>query len=347
MTALEAALKIGDAESLAATVQSVAEDLEIKLEHCTKSGGRLGGSVIVRVRTLQGSDGEQELAGVLHAESLRSGHQRQPRSVSSVEQSDRRSARPGQIRHVGAGSGNRAARRTDRRQGWRGKEGAAPGSSRSRRTAAMTNGARLLGRHRRMWLAVAAVLLAAIAAALAPPPAALADAEAGGRWTFAALASAAIVALAILPFIVWRSAARPQIWVAVAVAALALGVGSFSAGGYAQRACTARYADKPVIIGTDLTPLGAAYKQANPELSSDDLLFDAAGVPERIWTPAFDRPLQSVHQQHLFPVDSVPRRLPAGNRSGRADRDAGSGSLGRARAASAEIGTCRRVTTSS
>jgi ankyrin repeat protein len=52
--ALEAALKIGDAETLAATVEAVAEDLEIKLEHCVKSGGRLGGSVVVRVRTLQG-----------------------------------------------------------------------------------------------------------------------------------------------------------------------------------------------------------------------------------------------------------------------------------------------------
>src|SRR5438046_2248180 len=98
----------------------------------------------------------------------------------------------------------------------------------------MTNGARRLGRHKRVWLAVAAVLLAAIAAALAPSPAAAVEAEAGARWSFAALASAAIVALAILPFVVWHSAARPKIWMAVAVAALALGVGSFSAGGYAQ-----------------------------------------------------------------------------------------------------------------
>ena len=150
----------------------------------------------------------------------------------------------------------------------------------------MTSGARLLGRHGRMWLAVAAVLLAGIAAALAPPPAAGAVAEGEQRWTFAALASAAIVALAILPFLIWRAAARPTVWIAVAVAALALGLGSFSAGGYAQRACTARYADKPVIIGMDLTTLGAAYRQANPALSSDDLLFDAAGVPERIWTRA-------------------------------------------------------------
>jgi hypothetical protein len=148
----------------------------------------------------------------------------------------------------------------------------------------MTDGARLLDRHRQTWLAVAAVLFAGIAAALTPPPAAVAPAEAGGRWAFPVLASAAIVTLAILPFMVLRSTAQPKIWVATALAALMLGVGTFLAGGYALRACTARYADKSVIIGTDLTPLGAAYKQANPELSSDELLFDAAGVPETVWT---------------------------------------------------------------
>jgi ankyrin repeat protein len=55
-SALEAALRTGDATSLAATVQALAEDLEIKLEHCTRSGGKLGGAVTVRVRTLHGSD---------------------------------------------------------------------------------------------------------------------------------------------------------------------------------------------------------------------------------------------------------------------------------------------------
>jgi len=150
----------------------------------------------------------------------------------------------------------------------------------------MTSGARLLGRHRRGWLAVAAVLLAGIAAAVTPPPAASAEPGGGGPWAYAALASAAIVTLAILPFLVWHGAARPRIWVAAAVAALVLGVGSFTAGGYAQRACTARYGNRAVVIGTDLTPLGADYRQANPALSNDDLLFDAAGVPGRIWTPA-------------------------------------------------------------
>ena len=148
----------------------------------------------------------------------------------------------------------------------------------------MIDGAGLLRGHRRTWLAGAAVVLAGVAAALAPQPA-VAD-GAASRSTFAALASAAIVALAMLPFAVWRSGARPRVWMVMAVVALALGVGSFSAGGYAQRACIARYAGTPVIIGTELTPLGATYTQANPDLSSDELLFDAAGVAERIWTRA-------------------------------------------------------------
>jgi hypothetical protein len=56
LNALETALRVGDPESLAATVQALAEDLEIKLEHCTRSGGKLGGAVTVRVRTLHGVD---------------------------------------------------------------------------------------------------------------------------------------------------------------------------------------------------------------------------------------------------------------------------------------------------
>jgi ankyrin repeat protein len=42
-----------DAAATAATLVAIAEDLEAKLEHCTRSGGALGGSVTVRVRTIQ------------------------------------------------------------------------------------------------------------------------------------------------------------------------------------------------------------------------------------------------------------------------------------------------------
>ena len=53
---LEAALNAGNPDRLAATLQAIADDLEIKLEHCTGSGGKLGGSVVVRVRSVRGND---------------------------------------------------------------------------------------------------------------------------------------------------------------------------------------------------------------------------------------------------------------------------------------------------
>ena len=147
----------------------------------------------------------------------------------------------------------------------------------------MTSGARPFGRHRRIWLAAMAVVVAAAAGAGVPQPPSLAGA-ASAPWAFAALASAAIVTLAILPFLVWPAAARPSAWVALATGSLALGLAAFWFGGYAQRACTARYGNRSVIIGTELTPLGRDYRTANPELSTEDLLFDAAGAPERLWT---------------------------------------------------------------
>jgi hypothetical protein len=136
--------------------------------------------------------------------------------------------------------------------------------------------------HRRTPLVVAGVLFAAVAAVLLPPPAALAD-SGDARW-IVALLSAAIVAFAVLPLLVWRSVARPGIWIGIAVAALVLGVSSFLAAGAIERSCTARYAGKSIIIGTELTPLAAEYKRTNPGLSNDDLVFDAAGVPDRVWT---------------------------------------------------------------
>jgi hypothetical protein len=56
ISTLQSALGAGNLDTLTAALQSLAEDLEIKLEHCTLSGGKLGGSVVVRVRTLQGGE---------------------------------------------------------------------------------------------------------------------------------------------------------------------------------------------------------------------------------------------------------------------------------------------------
>jgi len=148
----------------------------------------------------------------------------------------------------------------------------------------MTAGARMPGRDRGVWPVVVAAAVAALAAGLTPSPAALAGADAISTRAFAALASAAIVALWLSPFIARPGARSRALRVASAAIALILGLISFSAGGYAQRACLAQYAGKAVVIGTDFTALGRAYSQANPELSNDELLFDSAGAAEKVWT---------------------------------------------------------------
>ena len=52
--AFERELSASDPAQLTAFLESLGDDLEVKLEHCTKSGGTLGGSVLVNVRTLDG-----------------------------------------------------------------------------------------------------------------------------------------------------------------------------------------------------------------------------------------------------------------------------------------------------
>jgi hypothetical protein len=54
--ALAAAVDGGEPAVLRQSLEAIADDLEAKLEHCRKSGGKLGGSVLVRVRTVQGGE---------------------------------------------------------------------------------------------------------------------------------------------------------------------------------------------------------------------------------------------------------------------------------------------------
>jgi hypothetical protein len=150
----------------------------------------------------------------------------------------------------------------------------------------MTGGARRLGRHGRVWLSGAGIAAAVCAAVLIPVPAALAGPGAGATSAFAAFASAAIVAFSIFPFVMWRGALRRAIWIAAAAVALGLGLGSFLAGVYVERVCTATYAGKAIVVGTELTPLGMKYREANPHQSRDEMLFDSAGDVQRIWTRA-------------------------------------------------------------
>jgi hypothetical protein len=148
----------------------------------------------------------------------------------------------------------------------------------------MIPGARF-GRQGRILLAAAGIAGAAAAAALAPAPAGLAE-EGSARPAFAAFASAAIVALLVLPFSIRRTPAGRRTALAIGSAALVAGLASYMVSAERVRACTATYASRTVIAGTELTPLGRQYTAANPDLPRDELLFDAAGDAAKIWTRA-------------------------------------------------------------
>ncbi len=77
-------------------------------------------------------------------------------------------------------------------------------------------------------------------------------------------------------------AAKRRLWLGFAGLAFATGLAlslvQFSATG----SCVAHYGAKPKLIGMVLQP----YVQPEPGQGADSLLFDAAGVPESVWTPA-------------------------------------------------------------
>jgi hypothetical protein len=141
-----------------------------------------------------------------------------------------------------------------------------------------------LGRSWPTLLAAAGTGAAAIAAALVTQPVALGKSESGARAFFAALASAAIVAGAVIPLTARRRSSTRAVAVAGAVIALVLGLAAFAAGASIQRQCTLNYDGRAVVIGTELTALGAKYRQVNPQLSIEEVLRDARGDTEAVWT---------------------------------------------------------------
>ena len=118
-----------DSESLAATVQSVAEDLEIKLEHCTRSGGRLGGAVTVRVRTLQGSAESKSWQVFYMPKVLEAAENASPDLFPQLSSPTEEALVPGRYVMWVRDPATATARRADRRQGWRREEGTAPGAA--------------------------------------------------------------------------------------------------------------------------------------------------------------------------------------------------------------------------
>jgi hypothetical protein len=141
-----------------------------------------------------------------------------------------------------------------------------------------------LGRRWPTLLAAAGIVAAATMAASLAQPAALAGSESRTRTVFASLASAGIAAAIIIPLTARRRHSSRGIAVAGAVIALVLGVAAFVAGASAQRQCTLQYDGRAVLIGTELTQVGQDYRRLYPQQPMDELLRDAGGQTETVWT---------------------------------------------------------------
>jgi len=141
-----------------------------------------------------------------------------------------------------------------------------------------------LGRRWPLLLAVASIAVAAIAGALLAQPAALAQTESRTRAAFASLASAGIVAGAVIPLLARRRTGSRRVAVAAAVTALILGLLAFNSSASIQRRCTLQYDGRAVLIGTELTTLGETYRRGNPDQPIEELLRDSAGVTDTVWT---------------------------------------------------------------
>jgi hypothetical protein len=134
------------------------------------------------------------------------------------------------------------------------------------------------------WVGAGGIAAATMAAATITQPAALSATEASARAAYAALASAAIVAAAIIPLGLTRRRSGRILTLSAAVIALLLGLGASGLAGALQRQCTAPYAGRAVLIGTRLTSPVEEYVRRNPQSTAADLLFDAAGDAEYVWT---------------------------------------------------------------
>jgi hypothetical protein len=116
-----------------------------------------------------------------------------------------------------------------------------------------------------------------------PPPNLPGDSE--RMISFAKFIVMILVALMILPMAKWCCKRRHAwLWAKVAGAALIIGIAAFFTYQVLLSSWTVKHGDKVLYIGRVLTQNAAEYKEKNPLLTKEDLLFDAGWNPKRIWT---------------------------------------------------------------
>src|SRR5262249_57548522 len=94
----------------------------------------------------------------------------------------------------------------------------------------------------------------------------------------------AVLTMAVARACGLSSGRRTWWWTAVAAASAIAAVALLFFHVDAAAKCVATYDGHPVLIGREYTPVAAEYIRKSPGMSASDLLLDAGGAAERIWT---------------------------------------------------------------
>ncbi|MGE0812974.1 MAG: toll/interleukin-1 receptor domain-containing protein [Vicinamibacterales bacterium] len=132
------------------------------------------------------------------------------------------------------------------------------------------------------WRVAAAVAVAGTAVALLMPVSPALDPSEALR---ARLVSAAGVA-ALCAGLAFVKGGSRALWTGLAAACAAGGAALVVGQIRATGPCVAVYDGRPTLVGRAYTPAAADYVREHPGLGARDLLLDAGGVADRIWTPA-------------------------------------------------------------
>ena len=82
----------------------------------------------------------------------------------------------------------------------------------------------------------------------------------------------------------WNQPRHSIRWVGGALLFLALAVTAFFRYQQLTLAWTGNYEGEKVVTGSAYTPHGLSYREKNPDVSRDDLIWQFDGVTENIWT---------------------------------------------------------------
>ena len=137
-----------------------------------------------------------------------------------------------------------------------------------------------LSRSWRGWLVGLAIVAAAAAAPLTQPAAL----EGTNPALFAAVLSATLTAIFLVPLLVARHRLRSWVSFISAAALLALGAAAYMYGDAVRGRCIVEYNGRGVVVGTEMTELGAGFRSAHPEETDADLIDNAGGDEELVWT---------------------------------------------------------------